>query len=160
MKTKTDRRVDRQRAKGRKGGREVERGKVRVRDRGLGERGMTKRTRERDRVLVEGPRIFGGRRLRVSMGTVSVRPLFRKTPPGERGEGVCPIPTHSRPPFSHSISFCHCSFSAPWWAHSPREILRGSLPRSAPFFSRSPFVVRRRFAVFLPRAVVYAKSRV
>lgn len=26
--------------------------------------------------------------------------------------------------------------------HTPRDILRGSLPRSAPFFSRSPFVIR------------------
>lgn len=95
------------------------------------------------------------------MGTVSVRPLFRKIPTRKRGEGIRPIPTHSRFPFSHSISFCHCSFSAPWWArHTPREILRGGLPRDAPFFSRSPFVViRRRLAVFLPSCRVYAESR-
>lgn len=49
--------------------------------------------------------------------------------------GICPIPTHSRPPFSHSISFCHCSFSAPCWAHSERDPPAASLAHSSPRFS-------------------------
>lgn len=49
--------------------------------------------------------------------------------------GICPIPAHSRPPFSHSISFCHCSFSAPCWAHSERDPPAASLAHSSPRFS-------------------------
>jgi len=154
MKTKTDNGIDR----GRKGKRKVERGKVRARDRRKMRKGW-QREHERDRVLVEGPRIFGGRRLRVSMGTVTVRPLFRKTPMGEKEEGICPIPTHSRPLFSHSISFCHCSFSAPWWAHS-----EGDPPRQPPsqrtlfllLAFRRPPSFRRLFLSWH----VYAESRV
>jgi hypothetical protein len=45
------------------------------------------RERERERrEFVEGPsRVFGEKRLRVSMGTVSIRPLFRVTRSMGRG---------------------------------------------------------------------------
>lgn len=77
-------------------------------------------------------------------------PSSCKTPTGKRGEGVCPIPTHSRPLFSHSISFCHCSFSAPWWAHS-----EGHPPRQPPSRAACTLFLSlafRRLAVFFPRA--------
>jgi len=142
MKTKTDRRVDRRRAKGRKGGRAKEsKGMIR----GGWKRDDKENARE-NRALAEdlrrkAPARFHGHR-------VCTPPLPQNTT-GREEKVYIPFQRIRNPPFSHSISFCHCLFSAPWWAHSRRSSAAAFL---APFFSHSPFV-DCRFAVFFSRAV-------
>ena len=89
------------------------------------------RKRER-RNASKGRRVSGKRRLRVSMGTVYIRPLFREK------RGIYPIPkhqdSHPLPPsssFSHSISFCHRSVL--------RALLLPTLSFSCPESSAAPF---------------------
>lgn len=103
---------------GRQGGRERGRGR---RESGGRERGWW---------LSKGRRrVFGERRLRVSMDTVYIRPSSAKR------RVYIPF-QRTGPPFSHSISFCHRSFSAPCCPLStpPRP------ESSAPFSFFFPFV--------------------
>lgn len=99
----------------------------------------------RREILAEGPRVLGERRLRVSMGTVCLyAPSSAKFRRGKRRVYV-PFQRIRLPPFSHSISFCHCSFSAPCWevlSFSPpaEEGSSGSLPASR---TPIPFVALR-----------------
>jgi len=141
MKTKTDRRdgvIGGERADERKRGRTRESKGAR-----WSERGTTKRTRERRvtrRRAVEGLRQKAPARFHGH--PVYTPPLPCNAGQGEREEArsICPIPTHSRSPFSHSISFCHCSFFRALVGtlrerERERERFSAGLPRNAPFFS-------------------------